>query len=57
MENVLHGLVGSQWEKASEEERIARVKWACKEASAHDFIESLPQVWSCEPEWNILHHR
>lgn len=41
--NVEHGLIGSKWEHASDEERFNLVKQACIDANAHDFIMKLPQ--------------
>lgn len=40
--NVEHGLIGSKWENASDEERFNLVKQACIDANAHDFITKLP---------------
>lgn len=40
--NVEHGLIGSVWEHASDEERLALVKSACVAANADGFIAKLP---------------
>lgn len=40
--NVGHGLVGTQWEKAPEEEKFAMIKEACVKANADGFISKLP---------------
>ena len=40
--NVEHGLIGSRWENASDEERFGLVKKACVDANCHDFIMKLP---------------
>ena len=42
--NVAYGLVGSKWENDSEEKKRERVKQACKEAFADEFIDKLPDV-------------
>lgn len=42
--NVANGLIGSQWEKESEEKKRELVKEACKEAFADEFIDKLPDV-------------
>ncbi|KAL1963409.1 hypothetical protein VTN77DRAFT_8425 [Rasamsonia byssochlamydoides] len=44
--NVAFGLIGSKWEKESEEVKRELVKGACKEAFADEFIERLPQGYS-----------
>lgn len=41
--NVEHGLIGSQWEKASDEVRFDLVKKACVSANADGFISKLPE--------------
>jgi ATP-binding cassette subfamily B (MDR/TAP) protein 1 len=41
--NVANGLSGTQWQKASREEKLVMVKNACKEAFADEFISRLPQ--------------
>ena len=43
-QNVAYGLVGSKWEDADEETRMALVKEACQEAFADEFISKLPDV-------------
>lgn len=40
--NVEHGLIGSKWENATDEEKFELVKKACIDANAHDFIMKLP---------------
>ena len=40
--NVEHGLIGSKWENASDEEKHKLVEQACIAANAHDFILKLP---------------
>ncbi|RYP13828.1 hypothetical protein DL765_006700 [Monosporascus sp. GIB2] len=42
-ENIANGLVGTQWEAASQEDQMQRVQDAAKLAFAHDFIQNLPQ--------------
>lgn len=42
-ENIANGLVGTQWEAASQEEQMQRVQVAAKLAFAHEFIQTLPQ--------------
>lgn len=44
-ENVCHGLIGSQWENASEEEKRDLVREACITANADNFIQSLPEKY------------
>ena len=39
--NVEHGLIGSKWQHASDEEKFELVKKACIDANAHDFIMKL----------------
>ncbi|WVQ70592.1 hypothetical protein IAR50_000111 [Cryptococcus sp. DSM 104548] len=41
--NVEHGLIGSQWENATPEEKFELVKQACIDANAHEFIMRLPE--------------
>lgn len=41
-ENVGHGLIGTKWEHASEEEKLALIKTACVKANADGFIGKLP---------------
>lgn len=42
-ENIANGLVGTQWEGASQEDQMQRVQEAAKLAFAHDFIQNLPR--------------
>lgn len=42
-ENIANGLIGTQWETASQEEQMQRVQEAAKLAFAHEFIQTLPQ--------------
>ncbi|GMG45914.1 unnamed protein product [Aspergillus oryzae var. brunneus] len=42
-ETIANGLVGTQWEAASQEEQMQRVQVAAKLAFAHEFIQTLPQ--------------
>jgi len=42
-ENIANGLVGTQWESASQEDQMQRVQEAAKLAFAHDFIQNLPR--------------
>lgn len=39
--NVSYGLIGTEWENASEDVKREKVITACKEANAHDFITTL----------------
>ncbi|KXH59617.1 hypothetical protein CSAL01_04168 [Colletotrichum salicis] len=41
-DNIQQGLVGTQWEHSSREEKMARVREAADTAFAHDFISKLP---------------
>jgi len=41
--NVAHGLIGTEWENAPEEEQFDLVKQACLKANADVFISKLPQ--------------
>ncbi|KFA45927.1 hypothetical protein S40293_09539 [Stachybotrys chartarum IBT 40293] len=43
--NVSQGLVGSEWEDATEERKRELVKEACAEAFADEFIDKLPQAY------------
>lgn len=43
-ENVMHGLVGTQWENEPLEVKQELVREACKEAFADEFIDRLPDV-------------
>lgn len=40
--NVMHGLINTPWENASEEEKFKLVKEACVKANADGFITKLP---------------
>jgi ATP-binding cassette subfamily B (MDR/TAP) protein 1 len=42
--NIAFGLVGTEWEYASEDLKLHLVAEACKESHADEFIRSLPQV-------------
>ncbi|KAL2135473.1 hypothetical protein VTI74DRAFT_8332 [Chaetomium olivicolor] len=42
-ENVAHGLVGTEYENASDKEKKKLVEKACQEARAYEFIRRLPQ--------------
>lgn len=42
--NVEYGLMGTEWEHASDDKKRELVKQACKEAYAHDYIKMLPEV-------------
>lgn len=46
--NVEHGLVGSPWENATDEERLALVQKACVTANADGFISKLPQGYDTD---------
>jgi ATP-binding cassette, subfamily B (MDR/TAP), member 1 len=41
--NVSFGLLGTQWETCTAEEKLELVKSACKEAFADEFVEKLPK--------------
>ncbi|KAK1147147.1 hypothetical protein N8T08_001886 [Aspergillus melleus] len=45
-ENIANGLVGTQWESASQDDQMQRVHEAAKLAFAHDFIQNLPQGYN-----------
>lgn len=47
-DNIAHGLVGTKWEHASREEKMAQVQEAAKVAFAHDFISELPNGYDTE---------
>ncbi|KAM6477650.1 P-loop containing nucleoside triphosphate hydrolase protein [Trichoderma sp. SZMC 28011] len=47
-DNIAHGLVGTQWEHASREEKMAQVEEAAKIAFAHDFISELPNGYDTQ---------
>ncbi|THG99669.1 hypothetical protein EW026_g2716 [Hermanssonia centrifuga] len=40
--NVAHGLIGTKWENASEDEKTTLIKEACIKANADGFISKLP---------------
>lgn len=40
--NVAHGLVGTKWENAPEEEKFALIREACVKANADGFVSKLP---------------
>ncbi|RFU78080.1 multidrug resistance [Trichoderma arundinaceum] len=46
-ENITYGLIGTEKENESMEEKMRLVEEACQEARALDFILSLPKVTSC----------
>ena len=41
-DNIVNGLVGTRWEHASREDKLARVQEAARIAFAHNFIAGLP---------------
>ena len=47
-DNIAYGLVGTQWENAPREEKLARVQEAARIAFAHDFVSELPQGYDTE---------
>lgn len=47
-DNIAHGLVGTKWENASREEKMAQVQEAAKIAFAHDFISELPDGYDTQ---------
>lgn len=47
-DNIAHGLVGTKWEHASREEKMAQVEEAAKIAFAHDFISELPNGYDTQ---------
>lgn len=44
LKNIEYGLIGTEWEKAPEDEKRALIEQACEEAFADEFIERLPDV-------------
>lgn len=42
--NVEYGLVGTEWENASDKVKARMIKAACRDAFADEFISRLPQV-------------
>jgi ATP-binding cassette subfamily B (MDR/TAP) protein 1 len=51
--NVAFGLIGSQWEDASEEVKRGLVEKACKEAFVDEFVQRLPSVYI--PSTSLYH--
>lgn len=47
-DNIAHGLVGTEWERASREEQMAHVQEAAKTAFAHDFVSELPEGYDTQ---------
>ncbi|KIX08675.1 uncharacterized protein Z518_03332 [Rhinocladiella mackenziei CBS 650.93] len=47
-DNVAFGLVGTQHAEASDEEKLALIQQACKDAYADEFIEALPQQYNTQ---------
>ncbi|KAJ6437947.1 Beta-glucosidase cel3A [Purpureocillium lavendulum] len=47
-DNVCHGLVGTQWENVSRDEKMPLTIEAAKTAYAHDFITELPNGYDTE---------
>lgn len=47
LKNVEYGLIGTEWENASDEVKRGLAEQACKEAFADEFIVRLPEV--CSP--------
>lgn len=47
-DNIQQGLVGTQWEHASREEKMDRVRQAADLAFAHDFISDLPDGYNTD---------
>ncbi|KAM3511063.1 hypothetical protein MY11210_005290 [Beauveria gryllotalpidicola] len=47
-DNIANGLVGTPWENAPREEKMARIQEAAETAFAHDFISQLPQGYDTE---------
>lgn len=52
--NVSKGLIGSEWETASEEVKRDLVKDACVEAFADEFIDKLPTVRQRPPHAGVI---
>ncbi|KAK0646301.1 P-loop containing nucleoside triphosphate hydrolase protein [Cercophora newfieldiana] len=42
-ENIRHGLIGTKWEKESEEKQKELIYEAAKKANAHNFVSELPE--------------
>lgn len=53
-QNVSYGLVGMEWENASEEEQMKLVEEACKAAYAHGFVQTLPEVRFFQPRYSMI---
>ena len=47
-DNIAHGLVGTKWEHATRDEKLARIQDAAKLAFAHEFICELPDGYETE---------
>lgn len=47
-DNIAHGLVGSRWEDAPKEEKLAQIQAAAKLAFAHDFVSELPDGYDTD---------
>ncbi|KAJ6438239.1 multidrug resistance protein [Purpureocillium lavendulum] len=47
-DNIAHGLVGTQWENVSRDEKMPLIVEAAKMAYAHDFITELPNGYDTE---------
>src|ERR1700681_163910 len=45
-ENIAHGLIGTEWEKTTEEKQKELVIGAAKMANAHDFVSALPEGYA-----------
>ena len=45
-ENICHGMIGTEAETASEEEKKTMVERACKMANADQFIQNLPEGYN-----------
>lgn len=42
--NVEYGLIGTQWEDASDQKKAMMIRAACQDAFADQFISELPEV-------------
>ncbi|KAF8652628.1 hypothetical protein AX16_004289 [Volvariella volvacea WC 439] len=47
-ENVSYGLIGTEFEKASEEEKLRLVQEACVRANADEFVRNLPDGYATQ---------